>query len=243
MSSNNPFESKATLGIVRDWDEFSGPDFLKSDIYGNWSQNGAPADSGPYLPLNYRHILQRWQNNRRIDVKDATDFDLGALNRAVSKAEWEPGFNPGELRPPWQRAKQLILMNLRTGEQIIYSATNTRSIIAVTRLIDQVRSKNFMLGRTASPVVELGNAPFNTQFGMQKRGDFKVIGKWLDLSGVDQILPGPSLKALPEPTLAAEFDDEIPAHDKGRPWDDPIDDLIEDKPQAKSTPKQARGRQ
>jgi len=238
----NPFESANPLEIVRGWDEFSRADFVKSNNNGNWSQNSAPADSGPYLPLNYRHILQRWQNSRIIDVKDAAEFDLDELNKAVPKEEWEPGYSPGELRPPWQRAKQLVLMNLRTGEQVIYSATNTRSIIAVTRLIDQVRSKNLMFGRTAAPVVELASAPFNTQYGMQKRGDFKVMGRWLDLSGADQTLSGPSLKALPEPTLAQELNDKIPDDDEGRPWDDPIDDLIGDKlsTSAIPTPKPAR---
>jgi hypothetical protein len=141
-------DATAVLGIVRGWDEFSGADFLKSDNSGNWSQNGTPADAGPYLPVNYRCVLQRWRDNRVIDTKDADSFDLDELNEAVPKAEWEPGYNAGELRPPWQRAKQLILMNLRTGEQVIYSGSNIRCLIAVTQLIDQIRSKNFMFGRT-----------------------------------------------------------------------------------------------
>jgi hypothetical protein len=209
--SNNPFESTTAIGIVRGWDEFSGADFLKSDNSDNWSQNGAPADSGPYLPINYRFVLQRWCDGRVIDTKDdANEFDVDELNKKIPKKEWEPdGYNAGELRPPWQRAKQLILMNLRTGEQVIYSASNTRCIIAVTRLIDQVRSKNFMLGRTAAPVVELASAPFNTQYGMQKRGDFKAIGRWVDLGG-GQALPNAAPKQLPEPSLAEELDDEIP---------------------------------
>jgi hypothetical protein len=76
-------------------------------------------------------------------------------------------------------------------------------------LVDQIRSKNFMFGRTAAPVLELSSAPFNTQFGMQKRGDFKVQGRWVDLGG-NQALSGPALKQLPEPTLAEELNDEIP---------------------------------
>jgi hypothetical protein len=94
--------------------------------------------------------------------------------------------------------------------------------------MDQVRSKNWMHGRSGSPVVELASAPFNTAFGMQRRGDFKALGKWLDLSGSDQALSGPGLKALPEPTLAEALDDEIP--DFGTddpPWNG---DVIENKP-------------
>jgi hypothetical protein len=208
--SNNPFSSVATIGIVRSWDEFSGSDFLKSDNSGNWSKDNAPADAGPYLPVNYRFVLQHWQNGRVIDTKDADLFDLDELNAEVPKERWEPGYNKGELRPPWQRAKQLIFMNLRSGEQVIYSASNIRCIKAVTQLIDQVRSKNFFFGRTASPVVELGSAPFNTDYGMQKRGDFKVLDRpWFDLSG-SQALPDSSPKQLLAPTLAQELGDQIP---------------------------------
>src|SRR5262249_14000128 len=153
----NPFAATAALGIVRGWDEFSGPDFLKSDNAGNWTQNGASADAGPYFPVNYRHVLQHWKNDRVIDTRDADEANLDTLNAEVPREQWEPNKNKkGELREPWSRAKQLILINLRTGEQIIYSGSNTRNRICVTRLVDQVSSKNFLFGRTASPVVELG---------------------------------------------------------------------------------------
>lgn len=219
--SSNPFEFTAALKIVRDWNEFSGSDFLKSDNSGSWSQNGAPADPGPYLPMNYRFVFQRWLGGRVIDTKDPDKFDLDELNATIPEAEWEPGFNIGEKRRPYSPAKQLILMNFKTGAQVIYSGGNTRTLIAVTNLIDQIRSKNFLFGRTASPVVELASAPFKTQFGTQKRGDFRVMGRWVDLSGnqlvtgrADKQLPEPNLvetlKQLPEPALAEELNDEIP---------------------------------
>jgi hypothetical protein len=208
--SNNPFKATAaTLGIVRGWDEFSGSDFLKSDNAGNWSKNGAPADPGPYLPVNYRHVLQRWFDGRVIDTKDADSSDLDELNAKVPKKEWEPGFNAGELREPWGRAKQLVLMNLNTGEQVIYPGSNTRCRIAVSELINQIHGKHFIFGRTVSPVVELASASFPTKWGMQKRGDFKQTGRWVDLDG-NQALSGPALKELPAPTLAQELNDAIP---------------------------------
>jgi hypothetical protein len=219
--SSNPFNATASLGIVRDWDEFSGSDFLKSDNAGNWLKDDAAADAGPYLPVNYRHVLQHWQEGRVIDTKDADSFDLDELNEAVPKKEWEPGYNAGEKRPPWQRAHQLILMNLRTGEQVIYSGSNIRCRKAVTQLVDQIRSKNFLFGRTAAPVVELASAPFNTNWGMQKRGDFKVLDRpWFDLSG-DSALPGSAPKQLAAPTLAQELNDAIP--DFGVKEDAPFD--------------------
>ena len=115
-------------------------------------------------------------DSRVIDTKDPDEFDLDELNASIPETEWEPGFNSGEKRRPYSPAKQLILMNLKTGAQVIYSGSNIRTLIAVTNLVDQIRSKNFLFGRTASPVVELASAPFNTQFGTQKRGDFRVMG-------------------------------------------------------------------
>jgi hypothetical protein len=189
------------------------------------------------LPIDYRFVLQHWQGGRVIDTKDADEFDVDELNEAIPKEEWEPNeYNAGQLRPPWQKAKQLILINLHTGEQVIYSASNVRCIIAVTRLIDQVRSKNFMFGRTASPVVELASAPFNTQFGMQKRGDFKVLDRrWVDLNS-SQALSGAALEQLPEPSLAQELNDEIP--DFGAGNDAPFDlEVAATPPAAQPAPK------
>jgi hypothetical protein len=215
----NPFETSTVLGIVRDWDDFHAPDYLKSDNSGTWTQNGAPADPGPYLPINYRSILKRWVDKRASVIDEDPVPDPAELNAQIPKEEWEDGYNSGEKRPPWAHVKELILMNLRTGAQVLYSASNTRNIIAVTQLIDQVRGKNFMFGRTASPVVELSSAPFNTQFGMQRRGDFKITGRWLDLGG-GQALPGPSApKPLPPPTLARELNDEIPDFSSEPPLD------------------------
>ena len=150
--SANPFKATSVLGIVRGWDECSGADFLKSDNSGHWTQNGAPAHPGPYLPMNYRFVFQRWQDGRVIDTKNPDEFDLDELNAAIPKQQWEDDeYKPGEKRPPYSPAKQLVLMNLKTGEQVLFSGSNIRNIIAVTRLIDQVLSKNFIFGRTASP--------------------------------------------------------------------------------------------
>ena len=207
----DPFESTTALGIVRPWDEFSGADFLKSDNSGNWTQANAPADPGPYLPINYRHVLQRFHDKHVEIIADDPLPDPKELNKQIPIAEWQPGYNSGPPRPPWGHALQLVLMNLRTGAQVIYSASNTRCTAAVVRLMDQIRSKNFLFGRTASPVVGFASAPFPTQYGMQRRGDFQVLDRpWVDLNG-GPTLPGPTApKQLPEPSLAAELNDTIP---------------------------------
>jgi hypothetical protein len=208
--ANNPFKTSNALGIVRDWDDFHSPDYLKADNSGNWTQNGAPAHPGPYLPINYRYVLKRWVNKRATVNDDEPLPNPDDLNAQIPKEEWEDGYNSGEKRPPWGYVKELVLMNLGTGAQVLFSGSNIRNRIAVTQLIDQITGKNFVFGRTASPVVELASAPFPTQRGMQRRGDFKVLDRWMDLGG-GQVLPGPSApKPLPAPTLAQELNDEIP---------------------------------
>src|ERR1700746_2026058 len=67
----NPFAGTATLEIVRDWDEFTCADFLNADNGGAWAQSGIPQGTGPSTPLNYRHVIQRWQDGHVVDTKDA----------------------------------------------------------------------------------------------------------------------------------------------------------------------------
>jgi hypothetical protein len=70
MNSGNPFAGTTALNIVRAWEEFTGADFLKADNAGTWSLNDMLPDPGPYLPLNYRHILQRWGEEKRATIID-----------------------------------------------------------------------------------------------------------------------------------------------------------------------------
>jgi len=81
--SANPFKATSVLGIVRGWDECSGADFLKSDNSGHWTQNGAPAHPGPYLPMNYRFVFQRWQDGRVLgqNATDADQVEIADLSR------------------------------------------------------------------------------------------------------------------------------------------------------------------
>jgi hypothetical protein len=136
MRKNNPFEGTTTLNVVRDWAEFARPDYLKADNSGNWSLNGAPADPGPYLPLNYRHVLQRWEEERHATIIDEDPLpEADELNRKIPVEEWLLYNN--KPRPPWEHALQFALINLGSGMQVIFSANSVRAAGSSVRPLPQ----------------------------------------------------------------------------------------------------------
>jgi hypothetical protein len=150
-------------------------------VDGRWTdRDGVEMAGTKLLALGTLNILQRWENDRVVDVKDPHAFDLEELNAAVPPAQWEAGINGP--RPPWVRTYVTYLLDPENGERYTHANSTTGARIATEDLADKIRWMRRIRGSQVVPVVELSNKLMKTKFGQKLRPHFKVLG-WQDLGG------------------------------------------------------------
>jgi hypothetical protein len=157
--------------------------------------------------------------------------DVDAINEAIDKSEWLPGFEKGKLRGPVQNQNVVVLGNLATMERFVWPSpvTTIGSAIAVRELNTQVqRMRAYHKGRRVYAKIELATCVFPTSYGPRQRPRLQILGfcepTEQGLAEIDPNLrlsspptaaaqlqpnPAPGARELAEPSLREEMKDEI----------------------------------
>jgi hypothetical protein len=185
---------------------------------GRWATSDDPDMTGrQLLALTTAKAIQRWRSQEPIEtiVDDGAGLpDIGELNEAIPRSEWEPGLD-GQPRPPWQR--QYVVYLLRASDASIFTFANGTigARIAWERLVDRVSWMRALRGVNVFPLVTLDCKTMKTQFGTKLRPEF-AIADWRDLGGGGNPAIGGGVSApmigkpAKTPTAAEELDDDIP---------------------------------
>ena len=176
------------------------------------------------MPISVR-VLNRAEQYR----------DTDAVNEAVPKEEWLPGYEKGQLRGPVQNQNVLIFGDLATMEKFVWpSPTSTiGSSIAVRELNAKVQRMRAFRGARVFAKVRLSKCLFPTRYGERQRPHLEIVG-WVEptehgLAQIDPRLlsgapgaqqapaprmqpndPAPGARVVTEPSLREELDDEVP---------------------------------
>jgi hypothetical protein len=154
---------RLTKGVNVRWNESQG-----------WQDRDGITPPSPQLVVGIREVLQRWKDNKPevIDAKPLPDPD--DLNAAIPIKEWEIGLD-GQPRKPWAHTVVVYLVNLGTGEFYTYAGSTIGGRIANDFLRESVITMRMLRGARVMPLVNLGERPMKTKFGMKTRPSFEII--------------------------------------------------------------------
>ena len=184
-------------------------EYIKWTAEQSWQDRDGLAVPSPQLVIAVDEILQRWQDNKpeKITAKPLPDPD--DLNSAIPIKEWELGVD-GKPRPPWAHYAAVYLVNPATGKLYVYSAATDGGHIAYDDLKQSVKNMRMLSsGVQVIPMVDLGEKPFQTRFGLKSRPHFAIID-WRSPGGGDALSPTPSPLQLP-PSAAVPIPASEPA--------------------------------
>jgi hypothetical protein len=185
--------STTTLTPVDGFDELDdtqagGGEFIKFDpaTSTQWFyRDGSPVSKGPYVPIDCRKELIRWQDKKiteRLAPQAGEPFPTAEeLNEKTPKSEWGEGFD-GSPNGPWSLRFSVFLIDPATGSKIICSNSTAGQKIAYAELKDRVQTMRKIRGERVFPLVELGAKPMKTKFGLKMRPEFRIID-WRGLGG------------------------------------------------------------
>lgn len=199
-----------------DDDGFGGPfsrsargAFLRWDADQGWRDRDGLAPPSPLLAFAVDEILQRWTDKKPETISDKPLPDPDELNAAIPVSEWEIGLDK-KPRSPWAHVARVRLVHPGTGEIFIYGSPTVGGHIAVDALKEAVVVMRALRGQRVTPVVELGERPMKTNFGLKTRPHFQIID-WKTPSGRTTLLAEPALPQLlasepaaPEPASQAQ---------------------------------------
>jgi hypothetical protein len=161
--------------------------------------------------------------------------DPEELNAKIPRSEWGTDLN-GNPRPPWQMTYAVYLLNPETGDGYSFLSSTTGGRIAYERLQSRIRNMKLMRGSAVAPLIELDTRQMPTKkYGPKPRPEFSVV-EWRELGDSGPaLLPAPvgpegngsegaeakpekpaikkkavTGKAVTEPTLKEELNDDIP---------------------------------
>lgn len=144
---------------------------------------------------------QRWCGKKPVEARvrvPGQPFPTRADLGHTDETQWARRPD-GSAADPWQFTKVLYLVDTRSGEVFSFTTTSGGGLSAIADLIDQVA---FMRGIRpgAFPVVELGYADMETQYGRKSKPVFHIVG-WRG---------GEELAKLKPPSASEVLDDDIP---------------------------------
>jgi hypothetical protein len=211
--------STTALAPVDGFDELDdtpagGGEFVKFDpaTSTQWFyRDGSPVSRGPYVPIDCRKELIRWQDKKiseRLAPQAGEPFPTAEeLNEKIPKSEWVEGFD-GSPKGPWSLQFSVFLIDPATGSKIICSNSTVGQRIAYRELKDRIQTMRQIRGERVFPLIELGAKPMKTKFGIKMRPEFQVTG-WRGLGGAP--LPAlPPGKPIAPVTSEEIINDAIP---------------------------------
>jgi hypothetical protein len=157
--------------------------------------------------------------------------DVEAVNETIPKEEWLPGFEKGKLRGPVENQNVVVFGNLATMERYVWPSVMTTigSAIAVRELNERVKRMRHFRGARVYAKVGFSKCLFPTRYGERQRPHLQITG-WVEptehglaeidsrlLPGLQQVPtpktqpdPAPDARAVTEPSLSEELDDDLP---------------------------------
>ena len=160
-------------------------DTLRTQV--RWGKNGNPV--GP------PHILGPGEQYQ----------DTEALNEAIPKEEWVPGFD-GKMRGPLQNQNVVVFGDLATMERYVWPSpvTTIGSAICVRELTEKVqRMRQFRGGRVFAKI-GFTKCIFPTRYGERQRPHLQILG-WVEPTDDGLMQIDPRLLAEPQPALAPKM--------------------------------------
>jgi hypothetical protein len=175
--------------------------YLKWTDADHWVDRDGLAPPSPLLVVAIDEALQKWKDNKADVIRDKPLPNPEELNSTIPKNEWERGID-GQLRKPWAHVVVVYLVNLTTGEFYTYIAPTKGAHIAYDALKEAVVVMRALRGTKVMPVVNLGERPMKTNFGMRKRPHFEIVG-WKT--------PGDDARAIPAKPVAPQLSGPVAA--------------------------------
>ena len=167
----------------------------------HWLDCDGLTPPSPLLVVAVNEILRRWKDNRAEDIVEKPLPDPELLNASIPASDWEKGID-GKPRPPWAHTVVVYLVNLATGETYTYSAATAGAHIAWNHLREAVVTMRMLRGTKCMPLINLGERPMKTSFGMRQRPHFEIVG-W-KTPGDDAKLPAkPTPPQISSPAAAS----------------------------------------
>jgi hypothetical protein len=119
----------------------------------------------------------RWDDKKprehRITAPGQRHPDRDELSH-FNKELWEIGID-GKPLDPWRDTRYLYLIDPQTGEEFTFVTSIIRGHVAISELSRQIANAR-SAHPGAVPVVQLDSGPWQTQYGMQSRPCFTVVG-------------------------------------------------------------------
>jgi hypothetical protein len=193
-----------------------------------------------FIAVNVNRVVQKWEGQLPVETRilaaNEKVPDIEALNAACPKSEWGVDLN-GNPRGLYQFQYVVYLLDPVTLDRFSFPTGTVGGKIAVHDLRDKTVWMRKFRGATVCAVVTLSDTFMNTRFGGRQRPHF-IVKRWVQFGGEKPALAVPTaeppkaeslpgVKAVAEPSLAEQMNDEIP------PFDDPVDI---DTPEASSPP-------
>jgi hypothetical protein len=184
-------------------------EYIKWTAERGWQDRNGLAVPSPQLVIAVDEILQRWQDKKPEKITAKPLLDPDDLNSVIPIKDWELGVD-GKPRPPWARYAVVYLISPSTGKLYVYSAATDGGHIAYDDLKQSVKNMRMLRGGAqVMPMVELGETPFQTRFGLKSRPHFAIID-WRSPGGGNALPPAPPPPQLP-PSAAAPIPASKPA--------------------------------
>jgi hypothetical protein len=186
------------------------------------------------IAVDVARVVQKWKDKVPVETRvlgPGEKFpNIEALNDATPRSEWTKDQND-KPRGPWQAQHIVYLLNPATMDKYSFPTGTTGGAIAVRELVDKCKWMRRYRGGHVYPTVTLSDTFMPTRFGGRQRPHF-LIKRWVSMGADEKLLPAPeSVAPAPQPveapptqagaqiieppTLAEEFDDEIPSDEGG----------------------------
>jgi hypothetical protein len=171
------------------------------------------------IAISTRRVVQKWKDGTPIETIILTPGekwpDIGELNEAVPKKEWEEGPD-GTPRGPFQAQYIVYLLDPKTMDAYTWPTGTVGGGIAVRDLIRKVKFMREYRGERVYAVVTLADVYMSTRFGGRQRPHL-AVQRWITFGDGDKVLPAPDTPKLSggaqevKPPSAAEVtEDSIP---------------------------------
>jgi hypothetical protein len=169
--------------------------FLKWNDTAHWHDRDGLTPPSPLLVIAINELLQMWKNGKAEIISERPLPDPGMLNAAIPVSEWEIGLD-NKPQKPWNHTIVIYFVNLATGEFFTYASPTTGAHIAYDALKEAVVVMRALRGIRVMPIVNLGERPMKTKFGMKRRPHLEITS-WKT--------PGDDAKAVPAKPAAPQL--------------------------------------
>jgi hypothetical protein len=172
-----------------------GGSFLNWTDNAHWTDRDGLPPPTPLLGIAVDDLLRMWKDGRPQDITAKPLPDLETLNATIPDAECDRGID-GQPRK-WKHAVRVYMVDPATGRTFVYTADTYGAHIAWDQLRENIIVMRGLRGTKCLPLVNLGERPMKTGYGMRSRPHFEIVG-WRNPPGDD----GKAVSAEPTPQLS-----------------------------------------